>query len=324
MSHELRPAPMMLDAAAVRAQLSVADCLPLIRPAMIALSDGTAKQLLRSFIPMGDARTFALMPAALSERGYFGAKVISVFADPDNPGRRAHDGMVVLFEGERGRIVCIADAGEVTGIRTAAASAAATDALARKDAGVLAIMGSGLQARTHLEAIQLVRKLREVRVWTRSRASGETFAKEAADICKLPISVFDDAQAAIAGADIICTVTSAAEPILKGAWVAPGTHINVVGSSSPVPAEIDNDLVVRARFFADHKPHVLAHGAEFLRAKAAGLINDDHILAEIGEVYAGTKPGRVSDQDVTIYKSLGHAVQDLAAVGWLYERNRKP
>ena len=323
MSHELRPAPMMLDAATVRAQLTVADCLPLIRPAMIALADGTAKQLLRSFIPMGEARTFALMPAALSERGYFGAKVISVFADPENPGRRAHDGVVVLFEGERGRIVCIADAGEITGIRTAAASAAATDALARKDAGVLTIMGSGLQARTHLEAMQLVRTLREVRVWTRSRASGEAFAKEAASICKLPIRVFDDAQASVAGADIICTVTSAAEPILKGAWVAAGTHVNVVGSSAPTPAEIDNDLVVRARFFADHKPHVLAHGAEFLRAKAGGLIGDDHILAEIGEVYSGAKPGRVSDQDVTIYKSLGHAVQDLAAVSWLYERNHK-
>ena len=323
MSHDLRPAPMMLDAATVRTQLTVADCLPLIRPAMIALSDGTAKQLLRSFIPMGEARTFALMPAALSERGYFGAKVISVFADPDNPGRRAHDGMIVLFEGERGRIVCIADAGEITGIRTAAASAAATDALARKDAGVLTIMGSGLQARTHLEAMQLVRPLREVRLWTRSRASGEAFAKDAASISKLPVRVFNDAQTAVAGADIICTVTSASEPILKGAWVSPGAHVNVVGSSAPVPAEIDNDLVVRARFFADHKPHVLAHGAEFLRAKAAGLIGDDHILAEIGEVYADAKPGRLSDHDVTIYKSLGHAVQDLAAVSWLYERSCK-
>jgi ornithine cyclodeaminase/alanine dehydrogenase-like protein (mu-crystallin family) len=313
---------LTLDAAAVRASMRIADCLPLIPPAMIALSDGTAKQLLRSFIPMGEGRTFAQMPAALSERGYFGAKIVSVFADPDNPGRRAHDGAVVLFEGERGRIVCVADAGEITRIRTAAASAAATDALTRKDASVLAILGGGVQAMAHLEAMLLVRPIREIRVWTRSRERGQTFAAEAARLTPLPIGLAETAQNAVAGADIICTVTSASEPILQGAWVAPGAHVNAVGSSAPVPAEIDADLVVRARFFADHRAHVLAHGAEFLRARAAGLIDDDHIVAEIGEVYAGAKAGRRSGDEVTLYKSLGHAVQDLAALSWIYERCR--
>jgi ornithine cyclodeaminase/alanine dehydrogenase-like protein (mu-crystallin family) len=313
---------LTLDAAAVRASLRIADCLPLIPPAMIALSDGTAKQLLRSFIPMGEGRTFAQMPAALSERGYFGAKIVSVFADPDNPGRRAHDGAVVLFEGERGRIVCVADAGEITRIRTAAASAAATGALARKDASVLAILGGGVQALAHLEAMLLVRPIREIRAWTRSRERGQIFAAEAARLTPLPIGLAETAQNAVAGADIICTVTSASEPILQGAWVAPGAHVNAVGSSAPVPAEIDADLVVRARFFADHRAHVLAHGAEFLRARAAGLIDDDHIVAEIGEVYSGANAGRRSDDEVTLYKSLGHAVQDLAALSWIYERCR--
>ena len=312
---------VVLDAAAVARQLSIAECIPLVRKAMIALSDGTAKQLLRSFISMGEGRTFAQMPAALGERSWFGAKLVSVFADPADPGHKAHKGVVILFEGESGDPVCIADAGEVTRIRTAAATALATDVLARKDAKVLTVMGAGLQARAHIEAVALVRKLSEIRVWARNAARAEELAREMTSPA-LAVRAVTDAREATTGADIVCTVTSSATPVLLGDWVQPGTHVNLVGSSAPTPVETDTALVLKSRFIADHREHVLAHGAEFLRAKQAGLVNDTHVVAEIGEVLAGTKPGRQSSEEVTVYKSLGHAVQDLAAVSWLYERNK--
>jgi ornithine cyclodeaminase/alanine dehydrogenase-like protein (mu-crystallin family) len=304
------------DAHAVRAALTCDAAIDAVRKAMIALSDGRAKQLLRSFIGL-EGRTFAIMPAALSERGYFGAKLVSVFFEAD--GRRAHEGLVVLFDGASGKPVCTADAGEITHIRTAAASAVATDALARADASTMAVLGIGKQAASHIEAIAKVRSLKAVRVWGRTFERAVTFADAMTSRTGLNIRAARTARDAVAEADIICTVTSASEPILNGAWVKPGAHVNVVGSSGPGPVEIDQDLVVRSRFIADHREHVLVHGAEFLRAKQAGAVNDDHIAAEIGEMLSGAKPGRTAIDEITLYKSLGHAVQDIAATAWLYE-----
>jgi ornithine cyclodeaminase len=312
---------VVFDAAEVAEQLSIADCIPLVRHAMIALSDGSARQLLRSFISMGDGRTFAQMPAALGTQSWFGAKLVSVFADPADPGHKAHKGLVILFDGPSGDPVCVADAGEVTRIRTAAATALATDALARKDASVLTIMGSGLQAKAHVEAIKLVRDLKEIRIWARNRARANDLAAEL-NSPALPVRAVTDAREAVQAADIICTVTSSATPVLLGDWVSPGTHVNLVGSSAPVPVETDSALVTKSRFIADHREHVLAHGAEFLTAKRAGLVDESHIVGEIGEVLIGKIAGRQSAEQITVYKSLGHAVQDLAAVAWLYERSR--
>jgi ornithine cyclodeaminase/alanine dehydrogenase-like protein (mu-crystallin family) len=303
---------IVFDAEAVRRALTYEAAIPVVREAMIALSGGEVRQLLRSFIGLGEGRTFAIMPAALSEHGGFGAKLVSVFND--GTGRKAHEGLVVLFDGESGAPVCLADAGEVTAIRTAAASAVATDALARPDASILAVLGTGTQAEGHIRAIGLVRPLSEVRVWGRDPARTAAFAR------RLGATAFSDVRAAVAGADIVCTVTGAVDPILKGAWVALGAHVNVVGSSSPAQAEVGIELVARSRYIVDHREHVLVHGGEFLRAKAAGAIGDAHIAAEIGEVLAGRVPGRTFTDQVTVYKSLGHAVQDLAAVAWLYER----
>jgi ornithine cyclodeaminase/alanine dehydrogenase-like protein (mu-crystallin family) len=312
-------APKHFDAATIRRAFTYDVAIGVVREAMIALSNGRAKQLLRSFIAR-DAGTFALMPAALSGKGYFGAKLVSVFFQDD--GRRAHEGLVVLFDGESGKTACTADAGEITHVRTAAASAAATDTLARKDAKTLAVLGIGKQAVTHIEAIARVRDLSEVRVWGRSLLRAEAFAAEMAKKTGLVVLAVETAEAAAKNADIICTVTSASEPVLEARWVAPGTHINVVGSSGPGPVEIDEALVVGSRFIADHREHVLVHGAEFLRAKASGAVSDAHVVAEIGEVFAGLKPGRTSETEITVYKSLGHAVQDLTATAWLYENVR--
>ncbi len=206
----------------------------------------------------------------------------------------------------------------VTAIRTAAASAVATDALALPDATRLAILGTGEQAATHARTISKVRALESIAIWGRSPARAHALAEKLQAELNLPIAAAATVEQAVAHADIVCTVTSAAEPILKGEWVQPGQHINVVGSSHAGPAEIDNTLVARARFFVDSREGVLEQGAEFLRAKQAGLIDDTHVLAEIGQVLAGTAKGRCSPDEITMYKSLGHIVQDLASAWWLY------
>lgn len=311
---------VVFDARAVREHLSYDVAIPVVREAMLALSDGRVRQLLRSFIGMGEGRTFAIMPAALSDRGVFGAKLVSVFAD--GAGRKAHEGLVVLFDGETGAPVCLADAGEITAVRTAAASAVATDALARRDAGVLAVLGLGKQAAAHIQALSKVRDLREVHVWGRSIQKAEAFAADMAAATGLRISAAASAATATQDAEIVCTVTAAADPILTLAGVAPGAHVNVVGSSGPAQAEIAADLVTASRFIVDHREHVLAHGGEFLRAKTARLVGDDHIAGEIGEVLSGALPGRTSPEEITLYKSLGHAAQDLAAAAWLHRYAR--
>jgi ornithine cyclodeaminase/alanine dehydrogenase-like protein (mu-crystallin family) len=292
--------------------------IPIVRQAMIALSRGETKQLLRSIVPLSEGRFFGVMPGAMGAHSVFGAKLISVFHENFGKGIQSHQGFVILFDPETGAPVCAVHAGEVTAIRTAAASAVATDALARKDARSLSLLGYGEQAVTHTRAISKVRNLESITVWGRSPERARSFAERTQNELGIPVSPASTAQQAVAHADIVCTLTSAPEPILHGAWLRPGTHVNVVGSSYAVPVEVDNDLVVRSRFIADSREGVLAQGAEFLRAKAAGLISDDHIVAEIGQVLAGKIPGRRSPEEITVYKSLGHIVQDLATAWALY------
>jgi ornithine cyclodeaminase len=192
--------------------------------------------------------------------------------------------------------------------------------LARKDARRMAILGYGEQAATHARAIGKVRDLKSILVWGRSPERARAFAERMQAELALPVYAAGSVEEAVAQADIVCTVTAAAEPILKGDWVRPGTHLNLVGSGFAGPAEVDNDLVVRSRFIADSREGVLSQGAEFLRAKQAGVIGDSHIVAEIGQVLAGEIEGRRSPEEITVYKSLGHVVQDLASAWALYSQ----
>ena len=311
-----------IDREEVARRLTYDLCIPIVRDAMIAFSRGETRQLLRSIIPLADGRLFGVMPGAMGvARAPFGAKLISVFPENFALGIQSHQGLVILFDPENGAPVCVVHAGELTAIRTAAASAVATDALARKDARRLAILGYGEQAATHARAISKVRDLDSITIWGRSPERARAFAERIQAELSLPVTNAGTVEEAVAEADLICTVTSAAEPILKGAWVRPGTHLNLVGSSRAGPAEVDSDLVVRSRFIADSREGVLAQGAEFLRAKAAGLIGNDHIVAEIGQVLAGDIEGRRSPEEITVYKSLGHVVQDLATAWALYSRD---
>jgi ornithine cyclodeaminase len=307
-----------IDKDEVERRLSYERCIPIVRAAMIAFSSGETKQLLRSIITLKPGRLFGVMPGAMGAEAPFGAKLISVFSENFAKGQQSHQGVIVLFDPENGAPVCILHAGEVTAIRTAAASAVATDALARKDAKRLAILGYGEQATTHARAISKVRAVEHLTVWGRSPERAQAFAAKMQAELGIPAIAAPSARVCIVDADIVCTVTAASEPVLEGKWLRPGAHINIVGSSYAGPAEVDSDTVVRARFIADSREGVLAQGAEFLRAKQAGLIGDDHVVAEIGEVLAGKIPGRQSDDQITAYKSLGHIVQDLAPAWELY------
>ena len=305
-----------IDAAEVTARLTYPVCIPVMRKAMIAFSRGETRQLLRSIIPLGEGKMFGIMPGALGAGALFGAKLVSVFHGAD--GLSSHQGVVVLFNGEDGAPVCVADGGAITAIRTAAASAVATQALARPDASRLTILGCGLQGIAHARALAEVRALTHITLWARTADKAMRTARQLADELGIAVSAAGSIEAAVADADVVCTTTSAAEPILFSDWIRTGTHLNVVGSSVAGPAEIDNALVARARFIADSREGVLAQGAEFLRARTAGLVSDAHVVGEIGAVLGGTLEGRQSPEQVTIYKSLGHVVQDLAAAGALY------
>jgi ornithine cyclodeaminase/alanine dehydrogenase-like protein (mu-crystallin family) len=307
-----------IDREEVARRLTYEVCIPIVHDAMIALSKGQTKQLLRSIVPLSEGRLFGVMPGAMGAHAPFGAKLISVFRENFARGIQSHQGLVVLFDPETGAPVCVIHAGEITAIRTAGASAVATQALARKDARRLALLGYGEQAVAHARAIGKVCALESIVVWGRSLERAHAFAKKMQAELTVPIFAAEDVRGVVAEADIICTVTSATEPILRGEWVRPGTHVNLVGSGYAGPVEVDNDLVVRSRFIADSRDGVLQQGAEFLRAKSAGLIGDEHIVAEIGQVLSGEVEGRRTKEEITVYKSLGHVVQDLASAWALY------
>lgn len=311
---------ILIDRETVHAQLDMRTCIDWLRPAMIALAHGQTRQLLRGIIDLDAGRAFGVMPGALGVGAAFGAKLISIYPENFYRGKQTHQGVVALFDPVDGAPVALVHAGEITAIRTAAASALATGALARPDATRLAVLGYGEQAEQHVMAMACVREIADVRVWGRSPERTADFAARVGARTGLRLTAAANVRDAVDGADIVCTTTASVEPILLGEWIAPGTHLNLVGSSRAGPVEVDHALVVRSRFFADHREGVLKQGAEFLRAKEAGLVGDDHVLGDIGSVLAGDLPGRTSDADVTAYKSLGSIVQDLACAWRLYER----
>lgn len=308
------------DSADVKRLLDYPGCIAAVREAMAGFTAEGKPAPLREIVTIAPGDFFASMPGTLAAPHGFGAKVVSAFHGVGEGGRSRHQGLVLLFDHTSGAPVAIADGEYVTAIRTAAASAVATDALARPDARRLAIFGCGHEADSHIRAITCVRPLDEVLVWGRSSDRAQAFAARMAAETGLSVRAVGDAREAAGAADIICTVTSSPTPVLLGEWVRPGTHVNAVGSSFAGPVEVDSALVLASRYVADSRRSVLAAGSEFLVAKEAGLIGDDHIVAEIGEVLLGRTPGRTSPDEITFYKSLGHIVQDLAATRYLHQK----
>ena len=313
----------ILRGADVRALLPMTACIELMHRTMIAVSQGRVVLPLRTVLVMPDDRgLLGNMSAYLSDPECFGVKLVSL-----NPRRSAqhssHLGLVVLFEADQGRPVALIDAAEITAIRTAAASALATSLLARSDAGDLALLGAGEQARSHLEAMRCVRALRRIRIWARDPGRTAVFAHEASEHAGPEVEPCATVREAVSGADLICTLTKARDPILQGDWISPGAHLNVVGSSRADAAEIDTATLVRARLFVDRRESTHHEGGEYLRAIRAGAITPEHIIGEIGEVASGLKAGRRATEEVTLYKSLGIAPQDLASAHYVLEQARR-
>ena len=312
---------LFVGGADVRRALPMSDCIEAVDRAMRALSNGGADVPLRTVMQLPGGRNFfGVMPGYLQDPRGLGAKIITIFPDNAKLGLASHVGLVLLFDTQTGFPLAVMDAAEITAIRTAAASAVATRALARRDASHLAILGTGEQAATHLESISEVRSLRTVRLWGRSIEKATRFAAEHGPRLSLTIEVSKTAEEAVKGADIICTVTASPEPVLNGVWLARGAHVNLVGSSRLNSREADDDVVAGSRFFVDSRTSARAEAGELKHAIDAGLVSDSHILGEIGEVLSGKVVGRTGNHDITVYKSLGVAAQDLAAAHVIYDR----
>ena len=307
----------------VRELLRMEECIDVMADALAALTRGEAVMPLRGLAGMPEqAGLLAWMPSLLPASNVMGIKVISVFPN-EGTELESHQGAVLLFEATRGQLLAVVDASEVTAIRTAAVSGLATRLLARPDADDLAILGSGTQARTHLEAMTAVREIRRVRVWSRDPDHARIFAESVSGQRGLSVEVSVSVREAVEGASIICTTTSATEPILEGRWLSPGAHVNAVGFAGPTGRELDAEAVARARLFADRRESIQSEAGDFLLAKSEGAVADEHVVGELGEVLLGKVKGRTSPEQITLFESLGLAIEDLAAVNHVYQRARE-
>lgn len=306
--------------------LTMEQCIEVMADALAALARGEVHNPLRQGIRApGAAGLLGLMPAwrASSGKSYYALKEVCVF--PGNPkrGLDTHLGAVILHSGETGEPLAFMNASAITAIRTAAVSAVATRLLARENASSLAILGAGVQARSHLSALPLVRKIGDIRIYSRDRAKAEALATGPLET-EAAIRCVADAESAVRGADIIVTATSSPEPVLRLEWIAPGAHINAVGSSVAAARELDGATVAAASLFVDRRESTVNESGDYLMALREGAIpGPEHIRAELGELLTGTAAGRTSEDEITLFKSLGLAIEDLAAAAFLYGEARR-
>lgn len=300
--------------------LTMPACIEVMAKAFAALARGEATMPLRTFMWLPDkSGLLASMPSHLANLNAIGLKAITVF--PGNEGTEfdAHIGVVLLYGAKHGEMLAIMDATSITAIRTAAVSGLATRLLAREDAGDLAILGSGTQARTHLAAMLAVRKIRRVRVWSRHAENAARFAERQSKRHGIKIETMPSAQAAVKDADIICTTTSAREPVLMGEWLATGAHLNVVGASIATAREVDTLAVKKSRLYCDKRESLINEAGDFIIPKKEGAINDEHIAGELSDLVTRKLEGRKTREEITLFKSLGLAIEDLASAQFIYD-----
>jgi ornithine cyclodeaminase len=313
---------LILDSPQIRELLPMTDCIELMADALSALARDEVHQPLRTIIRPPNARGFLGLMSAYrgGERGAFGLKAISVF--PDNPaqGKDAHQGAVMLFSRDTGELLALMNASEITAIRTAAVSAVATRLLAREDAHELAIIGAGVQARTHLAALACVRSIKHVRVAARNMEHSQRFAREMQPAASFSVEAVQTNEEAVRGADLIIAATSSLEPVIKKEWISPGAHINAIGTHSPNSREIDSDTMATAKIFVDRRESALNESGDYVLAAKEGAVTPDSIIAELGELLIGTKSGRTSATEITLFKSLGLAIEDVACADYLYRK----
>jgi thiomorpholine-carboxylate dehydrogenase len=292
---------MNLDEAAVGRLLQLEEVIPAMERALADFSGGKVVQPVRTMLPVEEHEGFlGIMPAYTGTA--LGTKLVAFY--PGNVGVPTHHATILLFEPETGEPLATMDGRLITEVRTAAVSAVATRHLARPDASVLAIIGSGVQARSHLEALRLVREFGEIRVW--SPRSAEAFAKEH------DVDAAGSAEEAVRGADVVVTATTSSTPVLSGEWLSLGVHINAVGAPRPDWRELDDGVLDRARLYVDSR--------EAARMESGDVLAAGEVFAEVGEVAAGTRPGRRDPEEITLFKSLGLAVEDVATAELVYRK----
>jgi len=316
---------LLLSGEDVLTLLPMRECIGVMERALRSVAEGAAALPLRTVMRLaGTPNAFATMPAVLGEGAgaSIGAKVITVFPGNDATPWDSHIGVVLLFDAEHGSLLAIADASSITAIRTAAVSGLATRLLAKPDARELALLGAGVLAMPHLDAICCVRPIRRVRVWSRSAPRAHEFATRARPRQDIEVVVCESAADAVDGAEVICTITAARTPVLAGSWLSPGAHVNAVGASIPTARELDTAAVKRARLFVDRRESATHEAGDFLIPRSQGAIDDAHILGEIGDLLTGSVTGRASAGDITLFKSLGLAVEDVAALRHVQDKAR--
>ena len=314
---------LVLGARDVHALLPYAECTAAMREALVAYESGQAHQPLRTIIrPPAAAGMMALMPAYLAAgqdaTAAYGLKAICIFGGNPALGLDSHQGVVLLSSAQTGEPLALLNASAVTEIRTAAVSAVATELLARPGAAELAIIGTGVQARSHLLAIAAARPLDRVRVAGRHPDKARRFAEDLREYTTVPVTACDSAADAVAGAGIVVTATSSAEPVLRRDWLAPGAHVNAVGACVPQARELDAETMAAAAVFADSRESVANEAGDYVLAQAEGRIGPGHVRAELGELLTGAAPGRSGEYEITVFESLGLAIEDLVAARLAY------
>lgn len=311
--------PVLLSEQDVRIVLPMPDLIDAMETALARFSSNEVTQPLRTVIEVGLQKAFVgVMPAFVDDPAMLGTKVVSVFGSNAAVGLPTHLATIVLLDPMTGELLAIMDGRYITEARTAAVSAVSVKRLAREDATRLAIIGSGVQARSHLEAIASVRHLHEIRVWSRSLENRHAFAREMRPRAKAAIKIATSAREAVHDADIIVLATASREPVVHGAWISNGAHVCAIGACRPDQREMDSELVARGRVFVDSRAGALAEAGDIILPLKEGMINDLHVAGELGEVVTGKIAGRTAPDDVTIFKSLGMAVEDVAAAHLAY------
>ena len=313
---------LVVDHDSVVELLPMRECIAAMEEALVSLARGEADQPLRSIYGPSEVRgVMAMMPSFRGgDEPLFGLKAICVFPGNAAIGKDAHQGGVLLFSGETGEVLALVNASAITAIRTAAVSGVATRLLACVDANELAIIGAGVQARSHMEAIACVRSIKRARIAALHTEKTQAFAEEMQAKFDFPVEAARTPEDAVRGADLIVTATTAREPLLRREWISPGTHINAIGTFSPKAREIDTATIAAATLFVDRRESALNEAGDYLIAAAEGTVRPDHIKAELGEVLVGRHPGRTSQDEITLFKSLGLGIEDLAAAAHVYHK----
>jgi len=313
--------PRYLSKEEVAALLPMDECIAVMKEAFSNLANGKCLQPLRSLLWLPDRKgLLGMMPGYAEGPGVLGIKVITVFHGNRDLGLPSHQGTVTLFDAANGKPLLIADAMEITSIRTAAASALATSILSREDSTRLAIIGTGEQAERHIDAISLVRKINEVFLWGRNPEKADQLARKLSVKYKFTVSIMKSIAETVQNADIICTVTSSSQPVLMGEWLQPGTHINAVGACTPNARELDTKAVQMSSLFTDSYESLFNEAGDFLIPKKEGAIDDSHTRADLSELVSGSKTGRSRKDEITLFKSLGIAAEDIFSANYMYNK----